>query len=160
VCLTEADREMLTEDPEEYARQNAVGEAATADAIEEALDSAGSGGKTARRAALDFVAALVAAPTPGGCADAGSDATAAAGASKAGGKGGKKDKKSKKDKNDGGGGGEEDGDGGNGKKSSPPTPGELAVKEVVDALLAEAPKEKVEKVGKVGGCTRRIQLDP
>ena len=50
VCLTEADRETLTEDPEEYARQNAVGEAAADGAVEEALDaSAGSGGGARRR---------------------------------------------------------------------------------------------------------------
>jgi len=63
VSLTAADRDMLAEDPEEYLRQNAVGDAAALD--DEVLDGGGSGGVTARRAALDFVAALVAAPGMG-----------------------------------------------------------------------------------------------
>ena len=65
VSLTDADREMLAEDPEEYARVHACGEAAEEDAAEEALDGSSGGGVTARRAALDFVAALVAARAPG-----------------------------------------------------------------------------------------------
>ena len=56
---------MLAEDPEEYARVHACGEAAEEDAAEEALDGSSGGGVTARRAALDFVAALVAARAPG-----------------------------------------------------------------------------------------------
>ena len=59
--LRKIDEERLAEDPEEYARVNAVGDVAIVDAIEEALaDGGGSGsGVTARNAALEFVQALV-----------------------------------------------------------------------------------------------------
>ena len=59
--LRARDEERLAEDPEEYARVNAVGDVAIVDAIEEALaDGGGSGsGVTARNAALEFVQALV-----------------------------------------------------------------------------------------------------
>ena len=125
--LRARDEDRLAEDPEEYARVNAVGDAAIADAIEEALaDGGGSSGVTARGAALEFAQALV---TTKGPAGDGAEPPA------------KKHKKdTKKDtKKDG-----EDGEG----KAPPPTPGEFALKEVVDAILAEAPKEKIEKVGK------------
>ncbi|ACO67875.1 predicted protein [Micromonas commoda] len=127
--LRKIDEERLAEDPEEYARVNAVGDVAIVDVIEEALaDGGGSGsGVTARNAALEFVQALV--TTVGPAVSPGAEPPA------------KKHKKdTKKDtKRDG-----EDGDG----KAPSPTPGESALKDVVDAILAEAPKEKIEKVGK------------
>ena len=131
VSLTDADREMLAEDPEEYARVHACGEAADDDAAEEALDGSSGGGVTARRAALDFVASLVAARAPG------SDAAGTAKPSS--------NKTSKKSKKATGGDGEGSEEGG---KRSAPTLGEIAVKTVVDELLAACPKEKVEKVSK------------
>ena len=66
--LRARDEERLAEDPEEYARVNAVGDVAIVDAIEEALaDGGGSGsGVTARNAALEFVQALVTTVGPAG----------------------------------------------------------------------------------------------
>jgi hypothetical protein len=117
------------EDPEEYARLNAVGDAATSDAIEEALaDDGGSCGSTARAAALDFAAALVAAKGPVDPPDH------------------HPTKKHKKDN--------EDGEG----KAPPATPGESALKDVVDAILAEAPKEKIEKVGKSAAAAGAVAV--
>jgi len=127
--LSARDEDRLTEDPEEYARVNAVGDVAIADAIEEALAGDGGGsscGITARGAALEFAQALVETEGPAGN---GAEPPAK-----------KRKKDTKKDtKKDG-----EDGEG----KAPPPTPGESALKDVVDAILAEAPKEKIEKVGK------------
>jgi len=128
-ALTDRDEERLVEDPEEYARLNAVGDAATSDAIEEALaDDGGSCGATARAAALDFAAALVAAKGPVDQADH------------------HPTKKHKKDN--------EDGEG----KAPPATPGESALKDVVDAIVAEAPKEKIEKVGKSAAAAGAVAV--
>ena len=128
-ALTDRDEERLVEDPEEYARLNAVGDAATSDAIEEALaDDGGSCGITARGAALDFAAALVAAKGPVDPPDH------------------HPTKKHKKDN--------EDGEG----KAPPATPGESALKDVVDAIVAEAPKEKIEKVGKSAAAAGAVAV--
>ena len=133
--LTDADRECLADDPEEYARQHAVGEAAADDELEDALDQSGSatsaGGGTARRAAADFVASLVRAALPGHPTNPAS----------------KKGKGAGKRKEDAAGG--EDGES---DARRPATSGELAVKAVIDEMLSTAPKEKMEKVGKAAAA--------
>ena len=152
VCLTDADEASLREDPEEYARVNAVGEAAVGDAIEDALAAGGGGGggaATARAAALDFVRSLVTTVAP--CDDA---AVAAAAAGGGGGGGGGKNKR-KRDKAGKDGDDDDDDDEGGGKK--PPTAGELALKAVVDDLLSRAPREKLEgKVSKAAAAAGAV----
>lgn len=136
VSLTDDDRNVLMEDPEEYARSNACGEAAEDDAIEETLDGV-AGGVTSRRAALDFVEHL--------CQVSFESEEAA----KA-----KQSKKPKKDKtSEGTKGDDADGQDGTGSK---PTVGELAARDVTDAMLVKAPKEKVEKVGKAAAASGSV----
>ncbi len=148
VCLTEEDESSLASDPEEYARANACGEAAEDDAVQDALDGNVSG-VTSRRAALDFLEALArvsfdateygeaAGGPPSAKPRVRAEPTLA-----------KKAKKAKKDEKDDAAEDEDEPSSGLTK----PTLGELAARDVVDEMLAAAPKEKVEKVGKSAGA--------
>lgn len=146
VCLTEEDESSLASDPEEYARANACGEAAEDDAVQDALDGNVSG-VTSRRAALDFLEALArvsfdandgeAAGGPPSAKPPRAEPTRPPPA-----------KKAKKDEKDDAAEDEDEPSSGSAK----PTLGELAARDVVDEMLAAAPKEKVEKVGKSAGA--------
>ena len=144
VCLTAEDEASLVSDPEEYARANACGEAAEDEAVEDALDG-NAAGVTSRRAALDFLEALARVPfderrSTLAASDGGRSAnpTAAPPAKKAR-KGAADDQKKPEDEDDAPG-------------SAKPALGELAARDVVDEMLAAAPKEKVEKVGKAAAA--------
>lgn len=133
VSLTAEDREGLFNDPEEYARANACGEArCDGDSMEECLDGGDAGGVTARNAALDFLEHL---------AVVSFESTEAVKQKPA-----KKQKKEKKITQEGD---EVDED----NENSKPTLGELAARDVMDVLLSKAPKGKVEKVGKAAAAS-------
>ena len=138
VCLTDEDEASLASDPEEYARANACGEAAEDDAVEDALDGNVSG-VTSRGAALEFLEALARASFDAH-ASAAADGVVAGEAAKKAKKGEKRDDAPEDDDDAPGGG------------SAKPSLGELAARNVVDEMLAAAPKEKVERVGKAASA--------
>ena len=147
VCLTDEDETSLVSDPEEYARANACGEAAEDEAVEDALDG-NAAGVTSRRAALDFLEALARVPfffderrSTLAAADGGKSANprTAPPAKKARKEARADDQKKPEDEDDAPG-------------SAKPALGELAARDVVDEMLAAAPKEKVEKVGKAAAA--------
>ena len=138
VCLTEEDESSLASDPEEYARANACGEAAEDDAVQDALDGNVSG-VTSRRAALDFLEALARVSFDANECEAPSVKPPRAKPTRP-----PPAKKAKKDEKDDAAEDEDEPSSGSAK----PTLGELAARDVVDEMLAAAPKEKVEKVSK------------
>ena len=142
VCLTEEDESSLASDPEEYARANACGEAAEDDAVQDALDGNVSG-VTSRRAALDFLEALARVSFDANECEAPSVKPPRAKPTRP-----PPAKKAKKDEKDDAAEDEDEPSSGSAK----PTLGELAARDVVDEMLAAAPKEKVEKVGKSAGA--------
>ena len=142
VCLTEEDESSLASDPEEYARANACGEAAEDDAVQDALDGNVSG-VTSRRAALDFLEALARVSFDANEYEAPSVKPPRAKPTRP-----PPAKKAKKDEKDDAAEDEDEPSSGSAK----PTLGELAARDVVDEMLAAAPKEKVEKVGKSAGA--------
>jgi hypothetical protein len=128
VVLAAHDRESLAEDPEEYGRANACGEAA------EDGDGEWGGGVTSRGAALDFLERLARVDFERASAPVA-----------------KKTKRTKRNPASGTSEEPEEDDGSDGFQK--PTVGEVAARDVVDEILSGAPKEKVERIGKAASAS-------